>query len=695
MSLAYFIKLVLKNLLWLISIPLVMAGTIFYFTRHEVKVYSSESVVYTGIASGYNLNGSTKADYFATTNAFDNLLSLINSRETKKEVSVALLASHLSIEKHDPKLMSWAAYNELKILVPDSIRKIVVKPSLEGTILALKDYIADSKDNLIFSIIHSSANPYYSLGALDKISASRINNSDLIKISYQTNDAAICKQTLELLEESFIRKHRKLKEGQSESVVNYFETETRNASKKLTAAEQNFMEFNKQNDIINYYEQTKAVASERENLFSQNHNLEMENMASGKSLEKVNENIRGRLYQNEYGASLLKEKQALSEVKNKIAVQEIIGKNEEGFQQHMDSLKGVAAILDKKLQSSVNNLYSQTNTPYGIPTQNVLNEWLKTTLDVEQGKARLAVMGKRKKEFVEEYRKYAPLGATLKKIERQINVSEQEYLEMLHGLNTAQLNQQNNELTTKMNIVDAPYLPLKANASTRMILVIVGFLVGFILVLTVILARALINKTIQTPEKAVRLVGIPFFGVYPLQNSNAEFILKANLRLLQQLLSRLHSTSQPVTVGFISVQEKEGKTTIMNLIYGELFRLNYKVEKLAWNKNITSFESGSDIVLVEFPPLDQVVIKPGSLPPLDHSLLVCRANRIWGRLDKQLLMLFTKTTGNSPVLLLNGVHTDFAEEFIGEVPRKRSFIRTQIKRIVKFEFGNRKKLSKK
>jgi hypothetical protein len=327
MSFAYFIKLLLKNLIWLLLIPTVMAGTIFYFTRGEVKVYSSESVIYTGLASGYSLSGSTKADFFSTTNAFDNLLSLINSRETKQEVAIELLANHLMIKKHDPAFMGWKTFEDLKNLVSDSIRLLVVKPTLEGTINALTMYMRGKEGNTIYSIINSG-NPFYSLNALDNIKASRLNNSDLIKISYSTNDAVICKQTLEILETSFMRKHRSLKEGQSESVVDYFETETKKANSRLNAAEESFMNFNKSNDIINYYEQTKAVAGERENLFSQNHNLEMENMANKNSLKKVNESMKGRLYQNEIGSIILKEREALSDVISKIAIQEIVGKKD-------------------------------------------------------------------------------------------------------------------------------------------------------------------------------------------------------------------------------------------------------------------------------------------------------------------------------------------------------------------------------
>lgn len=695
MSFIHFIKLVRKNILWLIIIPAVLAFSIFYFTRKEKKIYSSESVIYTGIASGYSLSGNNKTDFYSTSNAFDNLLSLINSRETKQEVAINLLASHLMIQKHDPALISWDAFEQLQKLVPDSIRHLVAKPTPEATINALHEFMGKAEGNLVYSIINSD-NPFYSLNALENIKAARINNSDLIKISYQTNDAVICKQTLELLEESFMRKHRKLKEGQSESVVGYFESETKNAFGRLNDAEQRFMEFNKQNDIINYYEQTKAVAGERENLYAQNHSLEMDKMASGKSLEKVNENIKGRLYQTEFGTAIVKQREELSDVYNRIAVGEIIGTQEAGHQQQMDSLHNVSAILEKKLNGSVNGLYAESNTPNGIPTKNVLDEWLKTTLSFEQSKARLTVMDKRKKEFVEEYRKFAPLGAMLKKIERQINVSEQEYLELLHGLNMARLTQQNNELTTKLNVVDAPYLPLKANASRRMMQVIIGFMVGFILVLAFILAKALMNKTLQQPGRAGKIAGMPLLGIYPLLNANADFIRKANLRLLQQVLSRVDAFTTPTTIGLISIQNKEGKSTVIDLLYKELMALNYKVEKQDWNKSFPStFEKGNDIILVDIPALDTMVIKPGMLPKLDHTFLVCRANRIWSKIDKELLEIYVKTTGNQPSLLLNGVDTDFAEEYIGEVPRKRLFIRSYIKRLIKFEFGSRKKISKK
>lgn len=729
MSFLHFLNLVFKNLKWLVLVPILLAVTIFYFTRKEKKVYASESTIYTGIASGYSLSGANKADFYSTSNAFDNLLSLIQSRETKQEVAISLLAEHLSMEKHNAEMMTWASYEELGKQVPDSIRKLLVKPTLQETRAAILKYMLSSDDNTIYELLNSKE-PYYSIDALNKIESTRINTSDLVKLSYDTNDPFICQRTLELLIDIFMEKYRSLREGQTTSVVDYFEAQTRKSFIKLDSVEKLFLEFNKNNDIINYYEQTKAVAGERENLYTMNHELEMEEMASGKALDKVNESVKNRVYQSIYGSEIINERQKLSDIYNKIANSEVINKDGSN-KKELDSLRRLATIYEGNIKKSLTELNQESNTPNGIPTKNVLDEWLRTTLAYEQSKAKLAVMDKRKKEFTEEYRKFAPLGAILKKIERQINVSEQEYLQLLHDLNQAKLSQQNTELTSKLNVVDPPFLPLKPNPSKRLILVIVGFMVGFVLVLGVIIGRAFINKTLLEPGRARKMINLPLLGIYPLLNDNPNFLRKADLRLLQHVLAKIDGHQDTIYLGFISTQKGEGKSTIIDILERQLIDLGYHVEKQLLLSNteyrqlgitmplslaahqlelanehevikshdsqlMTTEEHGlvkkkeKDFILVEFPALEKMVIKPGLFPPLNHSFLVCRANRIWDNKDKDMVSIFMQTTHSQPMFILNGVETDFAEEHIGEVPKKRSAFRAFIKKIVKFEFGNRK-----
>eukprot|EP01136_Pigoraptor_vietnamica_P029010 Opistho-1_new@87047 len=161
MSFLHFINLLIRNILWLILVPLALAISIYYFTRDEKKVYSSETVVYTGIASGYNLSGNNKADFFATSNAFDNLLSIINSRETKQQVAIELLSTHLFLKKHDPVLLSWGSYDELQKMFPDSVKRTLLKKTLPETIESVNRYMQSNDNNQIYQLVNSN-NPMYS-----------------------------------------------------------------------------------------------------------------------------------------------------------------------------------------------------------------------------------------------------------------------------------------------------------------------------------------------------------------------------------------------------------------------------------------------------------------------------------------------------------------------------------------------------
>lgn len=693
MSLLHFIKLLLKNWKLLLLVPLMVAGSIYYFTRHEKQNYSSETVVYTGIASGYTLNGNAKADYFETSNAFDNLLNIINSRETKQEVALKLLAEHLSLKKHNPDALGWNAYSDLQTLVPDSVKKIIVKSSVEETFKAIELYLHSSENNVIYNILNSD-NPFYSLKALQSINAMRLNSSDLIKILYTTEDAAICKRTLELLEETFMRKHKSLRTGQTETVIAFFESETKQSFKRLDSAEQLFLDFNKKNDIINYYEQTKAVAGAKEDLYALDHALEMDRMANQNALQKIDTDLASRAKQSLYGGKVISQRQDLSDIYNKIAVYETFGSNGSSDSKPIiDSLKKRAKTIEKNLRSSVDELYALNTTPEGIPSNEMLDEWVKTTVSYEQSKARLTVMDKRKKEFETEYRKFAPLGAMLQKIERQISVAEQEYLEMLHGLNLARLSQQNIELTSKLTVVDPPFYPLKPNASSRNLLIAVGFVAGFIIVLAMLVTQFLLDKSLQEPVRASKKIGAPLLGIYPLLHESKYVLQKADMRLLQQMLAAIDATKRSLNLGFISIEHKEGKTEIIRVLKKGLEQLNRPATFTEWNS--TSTIDNNKINFIEFPALDEFVYTNNTLPKLDEVFIVCRANRIWTKVDKELLNNFTKTTQQKVKVILNGVDLDFAEEYIGEAPKKRTFIRTFIKHLVKLEFGNRKVISKK
>lgn len=254
-----FIRLVLKHKVVLTTIPLIFGILAIVLTSNPKRSYYSQTILYTGIASGSSIEMDKSFNYLATNNAFDNLLNIIKSRETQEEVAIRLLSQHLLLDKHDLSLISAESYERLMEILPDEIKTLRSqlgsdKESYEVLVAELTDLMAQDNSNFVYAILNFD-HPYYSLEAISKVKAERISSSDLVKLSYEIDDPGICQQTLSIYNEVCIKKYKVLKENGSDAVVKYFETQLKLSETKLKAIEQKLLRFNQQNNIINYYEQ--------------------------------------------------------------------------------------------------------------------------------------------------------------------------------------------------------------------------------------------------------------------------------------------------------------------------------------------------------------------------------------------------------------------------------------------------------
>jgi hypothetical protein len=77
MTASEFLRIMRRHWLLLALVPVTTALSIYFFSRFQDKTYKSDTVIYTGIASGYKIEGGnndTGGNWNATSTAFDNLL---------------------------------------------------------------------------------------------------------------------------------------------------------------------------------------------------------------------------------------------------------------------------------------------------------------------------------------------------------------------------------------------------------------------------------------------------------------------------------------------------------------------------------------------------------------------------------------------------------------------------------------------
>ena len=88
---------------------------------------------------------------------------------------------------------------------------------------------------------------------------------------------------------------------------------------------------------------------------------------------------------------------------------------------------------EKKIGLITNNINSYKESKEGIAIEGLVQEWLNQTLIQAKAQADLKVLNERKNDFADQYKNYSPIGTRINHQEREIHVTEQSYLEVLHA----------------------------------------------------------------------------------------------------------------------------------------------------------------------------------------------------------------------------------------------------------------------
>lgn len=641
----------------LIVVPVLLAVLVIMLTKESRSSYTSSTVLYTGLATGSSIEMDKTFNYFATNTAFDNLLNIIKSRETQQEVAIRLLSQHLLLPKADPKYISPKLFAELKKKIPaylynyvsrhdhttlavkDTIaakttvhkKNIPVKPAIEDTaaadtivdslglfpdVLNRDDYektvenltalMKSSDSNFVYKLLNFN-DEHYSIKAISSIKAERIANSDLIKLTYEVNDPGICQQTLAIFNEVCIKNYKNIKENRSDAVVKYFESQLEMANVKLRDAEDKLLSFNKSNNIINYYEQSKAVAVVKEDMEVDYNNKKAQLAGTEAAARRLEEKLNIQQLVQVKSSSVLDKRKQLGDVNFELASAEAEAAQNEESAKKIASLKKQSEALKNDIKKSVGELYSYQNSIEGLPVSTVLNDWISNVIESENLKAKIKVMDQRNKDFQQQYAVYAPAGANIKRIEREISVSEQGYLEILHGLNLAKLKLQDNELTSNLKAVDPPYFPLQPIPNKRSVLVIAAALIGFILVLGIILAMEYLDDTLKNIKRATKILKLPAAGMLPkaflkpgamdlsfVQNR----LVAITTQNIEQFLSTHQSNNAVKTILVLSTQTKEGKSVAAGNIARKLKEEGRKVLLLNYASSPATVKTQSRFSLI-------------------------------------------------------------------------------------------------
>ena len=453
---AYTARFLYRIKWWLILAPTVVALAVFFKMGAQPRNYKSMTTVYTGIVSGYDITTTegTRQDWNIINNAMDNLINIILSQTTLKNVSMRLYAqglTHLDPD-NDNQYLTARTSRYLLNRTPKEVMDLVDRTSEEKTLENLRRFEEADHDNHVYGMFHWNP-PYYSYQALSQIKVKRITSSDMLEISYENDDPYIVYNTLVILNDEFVKQYRDLRFGETNNVIAYFESELARVGKNLRELEDSLRDYNVEHKVINYDEQTKHIAA-----LSRDYELRYEeillNFESAEKLRKsIEEQLEGlQTFHN--NAQFIEKLHTIGSLYSRISAAEAFqpAPTESGetlsdrpsiaaSRSNTGDLRRKLAEETRNLQEITTNIASQQYTKEGLSTNSIVAEWLAAVLLAEKSRAELAVMKLRKTELDDKYTHFSPVGSTLKRKGREINFSEQSYLSILTALNTARLRQ--------------------------------------------------------------------------------------------------------------------------------------------------------------------------------------------------------------------------------------------------------------
>lgn len=676
---------------------LIITALVAYFSQFLEKKYTVTTSIYTGITSNTGLDDETRPDWQAVNNTYDNLVNLTKSRGTLENVSLKLLA--LNLMHGDPEIdnlyITANNYKKLIASVPEEILLLVDTTSLDKTVNLFKEYKYSDSRNYLHELFNGSS-AFYSYNALSSIIIRRQGNSDLIEIAYTSTDPGITWNTVKLVSEELKYSYNNLRYQTANDIVKYYEEELKKLRVQLNKQENELTDYNVKNSVINYIEQTKAIAHS----FADFENRYEETRRNYESSSSIIKNLEQYMYirtklvkSNEEFINTLAE---VSRISGKITEIETFTSDEMlSKDQELVKYREELRDAEKKIGLITNNINSYKESKEGLAIEGLVQEWLNQTLIQAKAQADLKVLNERKNDFADQYKNYSPIGTRINQQEREIHVTEQSYLEVLHALNMAKMKQKNLQLTSSnLNTISDASYPLFSDKGKRFLLVVAAFIGSIIFIIGLNLVIELLDRTLRDAERARRLTGMNILGAFTGRNSQLKyrgFVKTCNRISAAYACNRLTpyiKKGDTLCINILSLEEKEGKTFISRYFQESWEELGFNVKYLRVGQDIPidaslfmaehidkhiQLESRPDILIVEYPSIQQYGVPSHLLGSSQVNLLVANACRVWKNSDTELVKYLRDITeGTALYLYLNNATREAVEDFTGQLPPQTS-----------------------
>lgn len=699
----YIVRFLYKIRWYLIILPLIALVVAWFMTRNMERVYDTNTTIYTGMITAYNIEGGSGTAGGNSQTNLKNLMLLITTDVTIHEVSLRLFARCMmygNVNK-DNNYISAEHFRQLNNSVPADVKALINHNSENATYANLKAYEKPTQDNYLFGL--TNYHNYFGINNItSRLKVVQLNNSDIIDIGYSANDAGIAYNTLDILNEVFARQYAQLRYGETNNVIKFFEREVARLYRILTNAEDDLIRYNVEKRIINYGEQTKVLAG-MDGEQQRSDNTLLKDQATTRALmDYLERQLGDRAKIIKANKDFTNQVTDISRIQSRISNLRLM--SSEGGGSGVESQLELAKA-EKMLQNATDNVRSLIkdieagtySTETGVRANDMISKWLEQVLLLEKTKAELNTQDIMRHNIDKQMLYYAPIGATLGRKDRHISFIEGNYMEMLKALNAARLRQKNLQMTTAtLRVLNPPLFPMNAQPTNRMMILLGAFMLTFLLTALYFFIIELLDRTLRDRMRSERITKIPVMGCFPKESTLRyrrfnKTIADMALRQLSKALLPHFKEGQQNVLNLLSTDAANGKSYLAQELENYWISIGLQVRRLTYDEDFLAEDSRfimakdikdicpdilpNEIAIIEYPNLDDNSIPSGLLNMGTINLLVTRANRTWKDVDQKALKELQSQLENQDTLFmyLTEAQRYAVEEFVGQLPPYTKF----------------------
>ena len=692
----YIVRFLYKIRWYLIILPVIALVIAWFLTRDLERIYDANTTIYTGMITGYTIEGYGAGGGSGQAN-ITNLMLIIQTDNTIHEVALRLFARCMLYgnPNKDNNYISAEHFRQLSAGVPADVRALI-QNNEDDSYGRLKAYEKPSQDNYLYNLLNN--HPYFSVGSiLSRLKVIRLESSDIIDIAYSANDPGICYNTLDILNKVFAHQYQQLRYGETLNVIKFFEREVAKLSKVLNAAEQDLIRYNVKHRLINYGEQTKQLTMMEMNQQMTENELRKNQAVTDALINYYQRQLGNRqkvIESNQQFTALVRD---ISRLQSRIANLKLMnsengGNNVEAQLELAKAERELAEATEEVKQYTATIEANTYNTETGVKAASLIDKWLDQVILRERTKAEIGVWEYMRARIDDQYKFYSPLGATIDRKARHIGFIEANYMEMLRALNSARLRQRNLQMSTAtLKQLNPPVFPLGAQPTNRMMILLGAFLLTFFFTALYFFIIEMLDRTLRDRMRSERITKVPVMGCYPRESTMRyrrfnKTISDMALRQLSKALLPNFKQGQQNVLNLLSTDAGNGKSHLAEELENYWLSIGLQVRRLTYDEDFLADDSRyimakdikdicpdilpNEIAIVEYPNLDENTISSSLLNMGTINLMVTRANRTWKDVDQKALKELESRleNKNSLFMYLTEAQRYAVEEFVGQLP---------------------------